>query len=271
MNNNLKALIFDLDGVIYRGNTLLAGAKELIRKLNIKQIPYLFLTNNSSKTVSENVKKLLDLGLEINEEQLLNSSHATALWLAEHEPKDSNIFVFGMPGLKQEIQNQEFKLTDKKSDAINADIVVAGINFDINYEDCKLATLAIRNGAKFIATNTDLTLPVENAFWPGGGSMIALLVASSEKDPDVVIGKPSSYIFEIALSKLEELYSKKLAKKNVFMVGDRVETDIIGAKNFGLSTIGILTGVSQKHEFEAGGADFVVGSLFEIAKNEILN
>lgn len=234
---NIKACIFDLDGVIYRGNTLISGAKECISKLQEKKIPFIFLTNNSSKTAEAIAGKLKNLGLEnINTKQILSSAIACGLWLNKNIDKSARIFIFGMEGIQTEVEKYGFKITDQA----DADYVVAGLNSYISYEQLSNATLALKNGAKLIATNMDRTFPTEKGLTPGAGSLMQPLIYAADIEPVIVLGKPSKDIFELALDKLA------YRAQDVLMLGDRLDTDILGAKNAGLQSALLLTGVNSK-------------------------
>lgn len=255
--SNFKAIIFDLDGVIYRGETLLPGVTELITRLHNESKAFLFLTNNSAKTCQQVLDKLLRLGLEnIKLEQVLTSAVALGLWLKDNVAADSKIFVFGMDGLRHEVESLGFQITEEG----DADYVVAGFNPKINYQQLSNASLALRNGAKLLAANLDASIPTEKGLLPGTGALIAALTHPTETKPHVVMGKPATGIYKLATERLG------VAPEDTLMIGDRLDTDIAGANNSGLKSGLILTGVSIEEdlEFSMVKPDYILSELSEL-------
>ena len=254
---NFKAIIFDLDGVIYRGETLLPGVTELIAKLKEESKPFLFLTNNSAKTCDQVLDKLLRLGLkDINLQQVLTSAVALGLWLKTNVERDKKIFIFGMDGLRHEVENIGFQITDES----DADYVVAGFNSNISYQQLSNASLALRNGAKLLAANLDASIPTERGLLPGTGALIAALTHPTNTQPHIVMGKPATGIYNLATDKLG------FAAEDTLMIGDRLDTDIIGANNAGLKSALVLTGVSTKADLESSSVkpDYVLSGLTDV-------
>ncbi len=262
MNFNLpsyQGIIFDLDGVIYSGNTLLPGAKELVRHLQRERIPFIFLTNNSSKTVEQITEKLNMLGLEnIQPSQVLSSAVAVGLWLKKNISMDQKILIYGMSGLREQVLNLGYQITEKQ----DANLVLAGLNMDISYEQITNASLAIQNGARLVASNADRTYPTERGLLPGAGSTLKALSEASGVEPEVVLGKPSKEFFALAEDLLQVTPDK------ILMIGDRLDTDIIGAQETGMNTLLVLTGVTKRLELEISKIqpDYVFDSLPEILK-----
>ncbi|WP_297480382.1 HAD-IIA family hydrolase [Thermococcus sp.] len=232
-------IIFDMDGVIYRGNRPVEGAREVVECLKEKEIPFLFLTNNSTKTPRMYREKLLSMGIDVPAERIITSGLATRLYMERHmEP--GRIFVIGGKGLHEEMEKLNWgtvSLEDCREGKWR-DIrhVVVGLDPGLTYEKLKYGTLAIRNGASFIGTNPDTTYPAEEGLYPGAGAIIASLKASTERDP-LIIGKPNEPVYEIAREKMGSV-------DEIWMVGDRLDTDIAFAKRFGMKAVMVLTGVS---------------------------
>ncbi len=251
-------IIFDMDGVIYRGNTPIEGAKEVIDYLKSRNIPFVFLTNNSTKNAKMYRKKLLALGIDVEEEQVITSGYATARYLQKHFKK-GNVFVIGGKGLVEEINNigwEIISVEDAKERWREVEYVVVGLDTKLTYEKLKYGTLAIRNGAEFIGTNPDTTYPGEEGILPGAGSILAALKASTDVEP-LVIGKPNEPVFEIV--------KEKLTADEIWVVGDRLDTDIAFAKRIGAKAIMVLTGVSTLEDIKESEIkpDLVLPSIKE--------
>ncbi len=254
---NYQGIIFDLDGVIYSGNSLIPGAKELTSYLQRERIPFIFLTNNSSKSVEQISEKLTALGLNnINTNQVLSSAVAVGLWLTKNISIDQKIFIYGMNGLREQVLSLGYQLTEDQ----DADLILAGLNMDITYEKLARASLAIQNGARLVASNADLTYPTERGLLPGAGSTLKALTSASGKEPEVVLGKPSKEFFALAEDLLQVTPSK------ILMIGDRLDTDILGAKQAGMNTLLVLTGVTKKSELASSEIrpDYILESLLNI-------
>lgn len=241
---DVRGVLFDMDGVIYVGTRALAGVRETLDYLQATGRSFLFVTNNASKTPEQFVERLAEMDISVQPQQVLGSAEATARWLAAQVAESGwpagPVIVMGQDGLKVALQNQGFTLTTDPQAAVYA---VAGINFQLTYEDLARVSLAIRGGARFIGTNSDVTYPSERGLLPGAGSILAMLEAASGQKP-LVIGKPNRGMYEQALSRLG------LSAGQTLMVGDRYDTDISGAIPLGLWTAGVLTGVSTRIDFE---------------------
>jgi len=252
----VRAVLFDMDGVIYVGSRPLPGVQELLDYLDASGRRWLCITNNASLTSVQFADKLGKMNIKAAPERILGSAEATASWLAQHAPKASKVIMLGMDGLRTALLHYGFELvTDFKA----AEYAVAGINFNLTYENLADVALAIRNGAKFIATNNDPTYPAERGQIPGTGSLIALLQAATSVDP-VIVGKPYPGMYELALQRVGAQPSETL------MVGDRYETDHVGAIKLGLPTAAVLTGITTRAQFEQADprTDFILPGLPEL-------
>ena len=233
-----------MDGVIYVGDTPLAGVQDTLDYLTETDRKWLLVTNNASRTPEQFVEKLTKMNIRVRPDQVLGSAEATACWLAEqvkhHGWSGGPVIVMGQAGLKAALTNAGFELTTNPDQAVYA---VAGINFELTYEDLANVTLAIHRGARFIGTNGDVTYPSERGHLPGAGSILALLSAATGQQP-LVIGKPNPGMYEQAMARLD------LTPNETLMVGDRYDTDISGAIALGIQTAGILTGISTRAQFE---------------------
>ena len=254
-------LVFDMDGVIYRGNSPIEGAREVIEYLIKGDIPFVFLTNNSTRTPQMYREKLLSMGIDVPAERIVTSGLATRLYMKKHM-KPGKIFVIGGKGLHEEMERLGWGAVSleecREGKWKDIEHVVVGLDPNLTYEKLKYGTLAIRNGATFIGTNPDTTYPAEEGLYPGAGAIIAALKASTGKEP-IIIGKPNEPAYEIVKAKLGPI-------DEIWMMGDRLDTDIAFAKRFGMKAIMVLTGVSTLEDVERSGIkpDLVLPSIKEL-------
>ena len=227
--------MIDLDGTIYRGKEKIPAAKRFIERLQEHDIPFLFVTNNSTQAPIKVVENLANnFDIHVKEENVYTSALATADYIADLNKDKRSVYVIGEVGLKQAILDKGFRFEET-----NPDYVVVGLDYDVTYHKFELATLAIKRGAKFIGTNADTNLPNERGLVPGAGSVIALVECSTQQKA-TYIGKPETIIMEKALERLG------LPKDEVVMVGDNYMTDINAGINFGIDTMLVYTGVSTR-------------------------
>jgi 4-nitrophenyl phosphatase len=257
--SNITHLIIDMDGVLYLGDQPMPCLKEFFEFLRERPIHFVLATNNSTRTPHEYVDKLARMGVTVSLSEILVSGQAAARYLAREYPRETRVHVFGMPSLKQAINDEGFILADE-----DVEIVVASMERQVTYEKLKRASLLIREGARFIATNLDPTSPSEEGLIPGTGMMIAALQTASGVTP-LVIGKPEPIMYNLAMEQMGAHPETTAA------IGDRVDTDILGGKRAGLFTICVLSGSSTKEEAEAGGSDLIfsdIADLWQTWRNE---
>ena len=245
----INHLIIDMDGVLYRGNQPMPRLCEFFGFLRERPIRFILATNNSTKTPQEYVEKLAGMGVTVSADEILVSGQATAHFLAREYPRGTRVHVFGMPALKQALMDEGFVLADE-----DVQVVVASMDRQVTYEKLKRATLLIRGGARFIATNLDPTNPSEEGLIPGTGSMIVALEAASGVKPQA-IGKPEPTMYELAMEQMGARPETTAA------IGDRVDTDILGGKRAGLITICVLSGSSDRAEAEAIETDMIFDDI----------
>ena len=232
MHSNIKAVISDMDGVLWRGSQPLPGLVDFFTCLRQRGMDFRLATNNSSNTPGDYVRKLAGFGVHgIAESQIITSGTATASWMRERCPTGAKIHVLGGAGLKRIMRAAGFKLVDEDATA-----VVCGIDFDLTYAKVKRASLLIRDGARFIGTNPDPSFPSPEGLVPGAGSILALLASASGVQP-VIIGKPERGMFDVALEQLGT------SPADTLMIGDRIGTDIQGAAALGIQTALVMSGV----------------------------
>ena len=235
-----KGWIFDMDGVLYRGSDRLPGVQELFDELDYRGIPFQLATNNSMATPAQYVDRLAAMDIAVTADKILTSAMGTQTWLLENLGPDARLHVLGMPSLTEQLLvGADFALVDPDREI--PDAVVVGLDREITYDKLRKAHKAIVAGARYVATNADVTLPTEQGLVPGCGALIAALVASTGVTP-VVIGKPEVHLLEASM------HAMGTAPQQTIMVGDRLDTDIVAGHNAGTLTIMVLTGVSTREE-----------------------
>lgn len=235
MNENFGFLI-DMGGVLYRGPELLPGAGEFVRQLRDRDIPFRFLTNNSQRTRRDVVAKLSRMGIDVEEQHVFTSAMATARFLAQQKP-DGTAFVIGEGGLLTALHQNGYAVVDH-----DPDYVVVGEGRTFNLELVETATRMIHGGAMLIATNLDPNCPTQNGgVRPGCGAMVAMLeLATGVKAFSV--GKPSPVMMRAARKELG------LATDETIMIGDTMETDILGGVQLGFHTVLVLSGGTRRED-----------------------
>ncbi len=266
---NIRALIIDMDGVLWHGQNAIPGLVEFFQALEELKISFILATNNASLTPDQYVKKLAEMGVSVNKNQILTSGIATALYLSEKvNPANTRVFVVGEEGAKQPLIDQGFTLTalyevNKDSDIVKkgADFVVCGKDHTLTWDKLATATLNIRAGAQFIGTNGDTTLPTELGITHGNGAILAALEVATGVKP-TIIGKPEPIMYQQALALLNAEPTATVA------IGDRLDTDILGAVRTGIRSVMVLTGVSTQDDLK--DSDFqptwVMSDIGELTK-----
>lgn len=228
-----KGYLIDLDGTMYKGTERIEAASDFVKRLRQKNIPYLFVTNNSSRTPAQVAEKLRGFDIPAEEELVFTTSMATANYIYDRK-KDASIYLIGEEGIRTALEEKGFQFAGE-----HAEYVVVGIDRDLTYEKLAVACLAVRNGAVFLSTNADVALPTERGFMPGNGSITAVITVSTKTKP-IFIGKPESIIVEQALRVLGT------NKNETLMVGDNYDTDIMAGMNAGMDTVLVHTGVTTR-------------------------
>ncbi|NQY25803.1 MAG: HAD-IIA family hydrolase [Piscirickettsiaceae bacterium] len=248
--DNIGGFIIDMDGVLWQGNNPIDGLEAFFATLNELEIPYVLATNNASLTQQQYVDKLAKMNVTMPIDRILTSSMATVNYLVEHLPVNKRrVFVIGEDGLRQPLIEQGFILTDnyqvnqpnKGITDQGADIVVSGLDRQLTWDKLATATLNINAGAEFYATNSDTSLPTELGDVMGNGGILAALEAVTGVKA-TSIGKPEPILYQQALALLGS------DSTNTIAIGDRLNTDILGAVNTGLRSILVLTGISSEQD-----------------------
>ncbi|MGX4763217.1 TIGR01457 family HAD-type hydrolase [Holzapfeliella sp. JNUCC 72] len=239
MSQTYKGYLIDLDGTIYRGNETIEAGKEFVERLQEKNIPHIFLTNNSTRTPQMVVDKLAKHGVKTDVTHIYTPSMATAEYIHDQGIENPRVYIIGEVGLYRSLLDSGCIY-----DPISPDYVVVGMDQDLTYNKVKKATLLISNGAKFIGTNADTNLPSHEGLIPGAGTILKMVETATGQKP-VVMGKPEKIIVDLAMKQLQ------LDKSDVAVVGDNYKTDIMSGINSHLDTILVYTGVSTPEQIAA--------------------
>lgn len=233
--HNRNAFICDMDGVIYHGNRLLPGVREFVDWLYAAEKAFVFLTNSSSKTPRELREKLLRLGLDVGEEHFYTSALATATFLAQQCPGGS-AFVIGDTGITNALYSAGFSMNDD-----NPDYVVVSESSAYNFEKLTHAVNLVRQGAKLIGTNPDVTGPTETGILPATGALMAPIeLATGAKA--YFVGKPNPLIMRHALKRLGS------RREETAIIGDRMDTDVLAGIEAEMTTVLVLSGVTSRED-----------------------
>jgi 4-nitrophenyl phosphatase len=254
--SRLSALIFDLDGVIWRGNVPVPGAVESVARLRAAGKRCFYCTNNSRKAPADFVAALAGMGIEAGEEEIMTSSSATALYLSQQFTGDFSAYIVGEDGLSSALRKVGARIVsdrEAESDGDNwsdfpVDCVVAGIDRYFTYDKLRVAQRFILNGARFVATNRDSTFPVADGVVPGAGSIVSAIETASGISP-ITIGKPQPLMMHLLLQKFN------LTPGETAMIGDRLDTDIIAARRAGIGAFYVATGVNTLEEAQRARGD----------------
>lgn len=258
---NRELLLADLDGVVYRGPKAIPGAVERLNAA-AERVPLGYITNNASRTDEAVAAHLRSLGLETAAERVITSPQAAVALLTESVPAGSTVLVIGGDGLVDELQKAGFVVTRTAADDPAA--VVQGFAQHVGWEHLAEASFALaeRPGAAplpWIATNTDWTIPVERGLAPGNGTLVSAVHTAVQRLP-VFAGKPETPIFETAFA--------RFGTRNALMIGDRLDTDMKGARAAGIASLHVLTGVDRPKQLIAASKDmrpdYIVASLEEL-------
>jgi 4-nitrophenyl phosphatase len=238
--SHIKALILDMDGVLWKADAPIGDLPAIFERIRQRGLKYVFATNNGTRTPQEYQEKLAELGVKIDAAQMVTSAMGVAFLLAKQFPKGTRVFVIGEEGVRAALKEKGFEILNVEN-AQQAQVFVMGIDRSITFQKMMEATLLVRAGIPFYATNTDKTFPTPRGEIPGAGAWISVIVTASGVEP-IVAGKPFPYLMELSLEKLGT------TKAETLVVGDRLETDIAAGQAVGCPTALVLSGVSQRSE-----------------------
>ncbi len=232
---NKQVVFLDLDGTIYMGDALIPGAEEFLKYLKDKGIFFYFLSNNSSRSKADYVKKLSNLGISTGKENIILSTDGVIEYLSANRIRD--IYVVGTKSMKE-----MFILAGFNVESRSPSYVILGFDTELTYEKLKTAALFIQDGVDLIATHPDLVCPTPEGFIPDAGSMLALFEKATNKKPLKIFGKPNPEMISHILKK------HSITPKQAVMIGDRIYTDMELARRVGCDFILVLSGETQKED-----------------------
>ena len=239
---HIKSLIIDMDGVIWKADAPIGDLAGTFRRIRERGLKFIFATNNSTRTSEQYVARLKEFGVEVEPWQVVTSSQGAAHAMAQKFPPGTRVFMIGEDGIEMALKEKGFEVLPV-DDAPRAEAVVMGIDRDINFEKLSEATLLVRRGIPFYATNPDKTFPTPRGEIPGAGAWYSIVVTATDVQP-IVAGKPFPFLMELSLEKLDTRNEETL------VIGDRLETDIAAGQAVGCPTALVLSGVSRREEAE---------------------
>lgn len=253
-----RGFIFDLDGTVYIDDQLIEGAREAIQELQERGDTIVFLTNKSIETIASYVKKLRKLGIDINQENVVNSNYLTARYLKSKLLPNEKVMVIGEQPLYDEITNMGIKISGNENEGR---YVVIGWDRKFTYDKLNQAFQAWKNGAIVVATNPDRTCPIEGGQIPDCGAMIGALEGATGEKVELILGKPSQLAAKFIVEDI-----LRLPHRSCYMVGDRLETDIRMGNDYGLNSVLVLTGITEKAMLEHAEdqPDFIINSIKDL-------
>jgi 4-nitrophenyl phosphatase len=254
--SNIKALILDMDGVIWKGDAPIGDLPATFKRIRERGLKFVFATNNGTKTPEDYQLKLAELGVDVEPSQVITSALGVAFMVAQRHAHGMKIFVIGENGIRVALQEKGFEVVGVE-DAPNAEAVVMGIDRGINFQKMVEATLLVRAGRPFYTTNTDRTFPTPRGEIPGSGSWLSVITSATGVEP-LVAGKPFPYLMELALERLGT------SKEETLVVGDRFETDIAAGQAVGCPTAFVLSGVSKLEEAKDWNPSLIADDLSKL-------
>ncbi len=239
--SSVRGLICDMDGVLWRGATSLPGIQDFFTLIRELDLAYVLVTNNSSRTPEQYVHKLDEMGVETSADHILNSAVATARYVAEQKP-GASVYAIGAQGVRHALASCGLVCYDAETTQ-KADFVVVGWDRQLTWQKLATATRLILEGATFVSTNPDRTFPLETSLAPGNGAQTAALQAATGIEPTIV-GKPAAPLYRQALERMGT------TPETTLVIGDRLDTDILGGVRLGMPTALVLTGISQPEDLQ---------------------
>ena len=258
----VRGVLIDLDGVVYTGREPIPGAAGFLAEARRHGLPFLLVTNNSTASPEHVAERLLGMGIEVVPDEILTSAQAAAAYVRSRAQPGAAVRIVGEAGLRQAVVEEGLTLVDDGRVG-SLEWVIVGLDRGFDYARLTGATRAILAGAQFVATNADALLPVEGGqVIPGAGSIVAAIQTATGRAP-VIVGKPEPGLFEHGLRRLGGLRPEAVA-----MIGDRLDTDVVGGRRAGLRTILVLSGVTTRVELDAGSTrpDAVAQDLAAVAE-----
>jgi 4-nitrophenyl phosphatase len=254
-SDNIKALIIDMDGVIWKGDAPIGNLTAIFKRIRERGLKFVFATNNSTKTSEQYVTRLKEVGVDVEPGQVVTSSQAAAHAMSQKFPRGTKVFMIGEDGVRLALEEEGFEVLSVEK-ASNAAAVVIGMDRGVTFQKMVEATLLVRRGIPFYATNSDKTFPTPRGQVPGAGAWASVIVTASGVEP-IIAGKPFPFLMDLSLEKLGT------TKEETLVVGDRLETDIAAGQGSGCRTALVLSGVSTQKEADQWQTpiDFIASDL----------
>lgn len=261
---DIQALILDMDGVLWRGDAPIGDLSATFARIRQRGLKVTFATNNGTRTPQQYVERLASFGVNVEPWQVVTSAQAVAELLAQRfapNPEAIKVFAIGEQGVLEALNEKGFQVLPIER-AQEAQAVVMGIDRQITFQKVVEATLLVRGGIPFYATNPDKTFPTPRGEIPGAGAWIAVIVTATGVEP-IYAGKPAPYLLELARQRMN------VTKEETLVVGDRLETDIAGGQAAGMRVALVLSGVSTREQAEAWRptVDFIADDLASLVNS----
>ena len=256
--SHIKSLILDMDGVIWKSDAPIGDLASIFHRIRARGLRFVFATNNSTRTSEQYVARLREFGVEVEAWQVVTSSQAAAHAMAQRFSPGTKVFMIGEDGLRIPLEERGFEILSEE-EAPKAQAVVMGLDRGITFQKAVEATLLVRSGIPFFATNADKTFPTPRGEIPGAGAWFSIVTTATDVQP-IVVGKPFPFLMELSLEKLGT------RKEETLVIGDRLETDIAAGQAVGCPTALVLSGVSTKAQGERWSPppDLIVDGLSEL-------
>jgi 4-nitrophenyl phosphatase len=227
-----------MDGVLWREEQAIGDLPWIFNKIKEHHWQVSLATNNASRSPAQHLEKLHRFGIDLRIDQVVTSGEATANYLRQRFPNGGNVYVVGENGLEKTLAAYGF--TNREEDVL---AVISSFDRQLTYDKLKRAALLVRAGTPLIATNADLTFPMPEGQVPGAGAILAAIVAATQVQP-TIIGKPEPDMYRLAIARMQ------VSEEATLVVGDRLETDIVGGQKIGCKTALVLSGVSSRQDAE---------------------
>lgn len=240
--SHIKSLILDMDGVIWRSDSPIGDLPAIFKRIEARGLKYVFATNNGTKTPEQYADVLGGLGVQVSPDQVVTSALGVAHMLSQIFPPGTKAFMIGEDGIRMALEGKGYEILPVEK-AQEAEFFVMGIDRGITFEKMREATLLVRRGIPFYATNPDKTFPTPRGEIPGAGAWISVITTATDVEP-IIAGKPFPFMMELSL----EILGTK--KEETLVVGDRLETDIAAGQAVGCPTALVLSGVSTREQAE---------------------
>ena len=239
---DIKSLIIDMDGVIWKGDSPIDDLPSIFDRIRKRGLKFVFATNNGTKTPEQYVDRLADFGVKVEPWQVVTSALGIAHILAQKFSRGTKVFMIGEDGIRCALEENGFKVVSGE-EARGVEAVVMGIDRSVDFQKLAEATLLVRRGVPFYATNPDKTFPTPRGEIPGAGAWVSVVTTATGVEP-IYAGKPFPFMMELSL---ERLGTKK---EETLVVGDRLETDIAAGQALGCPCALVLSGVSTREQAE---------------------